>query len=83
MHDCEFCLYDPPMGYKNLFIPAVGVIYVCPELIAHYMNAHHYQPPEEFCQAVLNCPEMRSNSYSRAILANGGRELVRLGKRTP
>jgi hypothetical protein len=72
-HDCEFCQYEPARGIANLFIPGDGFLYVCPELITHYMNAHFYAPPQEFCHAVLACPPMRSMEYLKAVLANGGR----------
>jgi hypothetical protein len=76
-HECDLCRYEPgARGYKNLFIPADGFLYVCPELILHYMNAHGYAPPDHFCKCVLACPEIRSMEYRRAILANGGRALV-------
>ena len=76
-HDCDLCLYEPgAKSIANVFIPGRGVIYVCPELATHYMNAHGYKPPVEFCDAVLACPPMRSIAYHRAILANGGRPLV-------
>jgi hypothetical protein len=74
-HDCEFCQYEPAHGSANLFIPGDGFLYVCPELITHYMNAHCYAPPQEFCQAVLACPPMRSMEYLKAVLANGARLL--------
>jgi hypothetical protein len=77
IHGCELCQYEPGQsGKTNLFLPGDGVIYVCPELITHYMNAHHYAPPPEFCQAVVNCPEMRSMQYFKALLAGGARSLV-------
>ena len=77
VHSCDLCLYDDSVcGLRNLFIPAQGLIYVCPELIVHYMNAHWYQPPEEFCRAVLASPPMRSMEYLKALLANGGRGIV-------
>src|SRR6476469_11157307 len=58
---CTLCEYEPEkLGAKNIFIPGHGFLYVCPELIGHYMNAHGYGPPEEFCEAVLRCPPMRS-----------------------
>jgi hypothetical protein len=51
------------------------VAFVCPELVTHYMNAHGYRPPEEFCRAMLACPPMRSMPYLKALLA-GARPLV-------
>jgi hypothetical protein len=69
-HHCDLCLYEGPPGKRNLFVPTEGMVFVCPELIAHYMNAHGYRPPEEFCAAVLACPAMRSMPYLKALLAN-------------
>jgi len=78
LHACDLCQFDAEaLGNANLFIPGIGLLYLCPELIVHYMNAHHYAPPPEFCEAVLACPPMRSMDYRRALLANGGRPLVR------
>ena len=77
VHECDLCLYDGKKGNRHLFVPGVGVLYVAPELIVHYMNAHGYQPPQEFCHAVLVCPPMGSMAYLQAVLANGGRPLAR------
>lgn len=68
-HRCDLCLYEGPTGQRNLFVPAGGFAFVAPELIAHYMNAHGYRPPDEFCEAILACPEMRSVAYLKALLA--------------
>jgi hypothetical protein len=62
---------------KNLFVPCGELVYVAPLLIVHYMNAHGYGPPLEFCQAVLACPPMRSMEYRKAFLASGGRPFVK------
>ena len=43
----------------------------------HYIDAHHYKPPDIFIEATMACPEMRSMDYFRMLLANGGRSLVR------
>ena len=59
-------------GAANLYIPHNGKIYVCPELITHYINAHHYEPPQEFCEAVLACPLMDSMEYKRLLIVCGG-----------
>ena len=88
-HQCEFCRFTGGgishfKNYKvsalscvSLYVPGDGVIYVAPESVAHYIDAHNYCPPKEFCDAVMNCPEMRSVTYLKAILANGGRGLTK------
>lgn len=68
-HRCELCQYEGETGTRNLFVPADGLAFVAPEMIAHYMNAHGYRPPDEFCAAVLACPPMRSMPYLKAILS--------------
>ena len=45
VHQCELCQYDGPCSHANLFIPAESYIFVCPELITHYIAAHRYVPP--------------------------------------
>jgi len=53
-HECDLCQYESEAsGTRNLFIPRAGSLYVCPELIVHYINAHSYVPPTEFCEALL------------------------------
>ncbi len=77
-HACELCQFEgEKCGAANLFVPYKDRIYVAPELITHYMNAHHYQPPSEFCDAVLACPDMRSMEYKRLLIACGGSGLWR------
>jgi hypothetical protein len=75
-HSCSLCQFDGPRFTANLFVPYEGLIYAVPTAITHYIAAHWYKPPEIFVRAVLNCPEMRSMAYKKAILANGGRSLV-------
>jgi hypothetical protein len=43
------------------------------------MDAHAYQPPPEFCQAVLACPPVPSTAYLEAVSANGGSVLIAPG----
>ena len=76
VHSCGFCQFEPTRGSANVFIPGEGCVYVCPELILHYMNCHGYAPPPIFCAAVLTCPPMRSTGYFKALLKAGGRNLV-------
>jgi hypothetical protein len=77
-HACSLCAYFPEAsGSQNLFVPADGFIFVCPELIVHYMNAHQYLPPPQFCNAIVDCPDQRSLDFRRRFLASGGAALVR------
>jgi hypothetical protein len=76
-HACTLCRFEGEQGAACLFIPAEVVVYVCPELIVHDVNAHGYAPPEPFCRAVLACPPMRSMPYFKAIRASGGAALLR------
>jgi hypothetical protein len=77
VHDCNLCSFHAEaMGHKNLFVPGAGFMYVCPELILHYMNAHQYSPPNEFCDAVMQCPNCDSMEYRKLVLANGGSSLM-------
>jgi len=77
MHDCELCQFNPPTFTDNIFIPYNGAIYAAPEAIVHYVAAHWYKPPAIFVEAVLACPRMQSMEYKKAILENGGRELMK------
>jgi hypothetical protein len=43
-HHCDLCLYEGPRGSSNLFVPGDGKVFVCPELVTHYMNAHCGRP---------------------------------------
>lgn len=78
VHPCELCQFGgEAFGTSNLFVPFRGSLLVCPELILHYMNAHAYQPPKDFVDAVMACPITRSAEYRTLLLANGGRSLLR------
>lgn len=77
-HSCELCQFNPPFFHRNIFVPYNGNIYVSPEGIVHYIASHWYQPPAIFVDAVLKCPDMRSMEYMKAILANGGRGLLKM-----
>jgi hypothetical protein len=76
LHKCNLCQHDgEKSGTANLFIPFDGRIFVCPELITHYINAHFYSPPDKFCEAVLECPAMDSMEYKRLMIACNGQML--------
>lgn len=50
---CPFCPASEPerTGSGLLVVPGDGVAYVAPELISHYVQKHHYAPPETFVAA--------------------------------
>lgn len=76
VHECELCQFEgESMGSANLFVPYEQQIYVCPAMITHYINAHHYQPPAVFCDAVRHCPPMQSMEYKRLLIRCKGRVL--------
>ncbi len=76
-HSCGLCLYrGEASGSKNLFVPGKEGVFLAPELILHYMNAHHYCPPEDFLVSVRNCPDMGSMDYKKALLKSGGPGLI-------
>lgn len=77
VHYCEFCQFESPCGSVNLFVPNGDIIFVCPELIVHYIAAHHYRPPDQFISAVINCPMTSTMEYKKLLLKSGGRTLVR------
>ncbi len=81
LHQCSLCQSDGAYGNANIFVPSNGRILVAPALILHYINCHHYCPPEEFVQAVLVCPDTRSMDYKKKLLANGREFLKAVRKR--
>ena len=88
VHPCAFCRFTgggsasfkrhavQAIGGGLLFVPSGSTIYVSPTSIAHYIDAHDYCPPAEFRQAVMDCPEMRSMAYMRALLATPARAWI-------
>jgi hypothetical protein len=64
-HACELCGAFWAAG--NFGVPGDGVLYVCPQMIAHYVRAHEYQPPLEFVDAVLVAPLAGTPEYDQAV----------------
>jgi hypothetical protein len=75
-HACTLCQFEPPRFNGEFYVPRNGRIYVSPKGIIHYIAQHWYQPPDEFCEAVLKCPPVTGMVYRKAFLDNGGRKLV-------
>ena len=79
IYECDLCQWQFSSkfaGSSNLFVPNGETIFVCPELILHYIDAHWYKPPAIFCEAVKACPPIRSMEYKKLLLKSGGRVLL-------
>lgn len=61
LHRCEFC--GKAWGSCNFGVPHGSVLYVAPEMVAHYVECHGYCPPNEFIEAVLRCPMPDTQEY--------------------
>ena len=79
LHDCSLCkaasgrLTPLHLSAINIFVPGNNCVYAAPGAIDHYFEAHTYWPPEEFCDAVLQCPDCRTPEYWEALRrSNGG-----------
>jgi hypothetical protein len=75
-HTCSLCQFDGARGSTLLYVPYNGNVYVCPELIVHYIGCHNYLPPEYFINAINTCPDTHGQEYRNLLLANGGSVLI-------
>ncbi len=61
-HCCEFC--SRFMASGNFGVPHDGLLFVVPEMLPHYVEAHDYRPPDEFIAAVLESPLPGTPEYA-------------------
>jgi len=54
IHACEFC--GKAHGGGNLGVPSENLLYIFPDMLVHYIEAHDYKPPAEFITALLHSP---------------------------
>ena len=80
-HRCGLCeepSFGVPVQYngKELMLgsaeirvlsPDDDTVYAAPNLIYHYVEAHQYQPPDEFIQATLTGPLPDSAEYKERM----------------
>jgi hypothetical protein len=64
-HQCELCHSFLASG--NVGVPAGDLLYVFPEMLAHYIEAHRYAPPAEFVTAILASPLPGTPEYHDAV----------------
>jgi hypothetical protein len=65
VHTCEFC--GQAIGTGALGVPAGDRLFYAPQMIAHYVERHHYTLPAEFIAAVLACPVPGTPEYGAAV----------------
>jgi hypothetical protein len=65
LHGCEFC--GGVYAGGNFGVPSGEVLYVAPEMVAHYVQAHAYAPPAAFIAAVLASPLPGTEEYGEAL----------------
>jgi hypothetical protein len=65
IHECELCYRFA--SACNVVIPTRTFVYIAPEMISHYIEAHNYKPPDEFIQAVIGCPQQKSPEYIELV----------------
>jgi len=72
MHACDLGGCGGAAGAQHVIIPSRDCVYIAPELIDHYVEAHAYAPPAEFVEAVLACPAQSSDAYVELLLPFAG-----------
>ena len=84
-HRCLFCPDAPEkeptivthkgwrleVGAGGMYVPGRHEVYVAPTLILHYILAHGYRPPPEFCSAAIRSPMPGSRDYDRHMKRHG------------
>lgn len=75
---CAFCGYNgmltnvqPEMGGGILLVPGMNIVFICPDMILHYVSEHSYLPPQSFVDAVLSREDDDINAeyiFSRSSL---------------
>jgi hypothetical protein len=64
-HTCDLCGRARASG--NFAVPHGAVLFVCPEMIAHYIADHGYLPPTEFQQALMAAETPGTPAYARSV----------------
>jgi hypothetical protein len=61
LHECELC--HDFMASGNFGVPCGELLFVAPEMLPHYVEAHDYRPPDEFVAAVMQSPLPGTEEY--------------------
>jgi hypothetical protein len=65
MHTCNLCGVARASG--NFGVPRGEVLFVCPEMIVHYVADHGYLPPGEFLDAIITVDTPGTDGYARSV----------------
>jgi hypothetical protein len=65
VHTCDFCGAFEAAG--NIGVPSGEILFVAPEMLAHYVEVHDYSPPAEFVAAAIAAPRPGTAEYAAAI----------------
>ena len=80
-HECEICTHSPDgltvvtHGGETLRLGMAeirsfgneGRAFAAPDLIFHYVIAHHYAPPDAFVASVISGPQPGTAEYERSL----------------
>jgi hypothetical protein len=64
-HTCEFCA--EARGSYEIWVVGREKLYAAPVLIHHYVIAHGYRPPDEFIEALMECPVPESREFKKRL----------------
>ncbi len=65
VHECELC-GDYSSG-GNFGVPSQEHLFVCPQMVCHYVEIHGYRPPEVFLRALEAAPLPDTDEYTAAV----------------
>jgi hypothetical protein len=64
-HLCELC--SGVRESANVLVPSGDLLYAAPAMVVHYIEAHAYQPPPAFIDAIIACPVPPAPAYYDAL----------------
>jgi hypothetical protein len=66
-HTCNLCGDARASG--NFGVPCGDILFVCPEMIEHYIEDHAYLPPSDFLVAAMCADLPGTEAYARSVAA--------------
>ncbi|MEQ1571109.1 MAG: hypothetical protein ABMA64_36100 [Myxococcota bacterium] len=58
------------LGLAELWVPSASTdVFVCPDLISHFITEHFYRPPQIFVEAVLQYPPSLARDWDASSFA--------------